>query len=307
MPKITVEKSTHIEAPIQTVFETVRNLRGWKNWSPWVIAEADCPLSYDDDGKGYSWDGKIIGSGKMQVTGEDAPRSIDLQLNFIKPWKSQSAVRFSFAERDGGTEVTWTMDGSIPFFMFFMKSMMVCFIGMDYERGLMMLKAKLETGSVPSKLGFDGTARFEGASYLGVRSRSSFEEIGTSMGEAMEQLKAALDEKGIEPSGTPFSIYHKWAASKGYTEFTVGVPVASAPSDVPAGLTAGEIPACDTYRVEHTGPYPFLGNAWSAAMMHARAKQFRMNKKVAPFEIYQNEPGKVADEELVAVVHMPAK
>jgi hypothetical protein len=48
------------------------------------------------------------------------------------------------------------MDSKQPFFQFFLKGMMTSLIGMDYERGLRMLKDYVETGSVPSTLEFPG-------------------------------------------------------------------------------------------------------------------------------------------------------
>ncbi len=307
MPEFAVEKTTTIEAPPQAVFDAVRDFRSWPAWSPWLIAEPGCKLDYREDGTGYTWDGEIVGSGEMAVVGEEAPRSIDCQLDFLKPWKSRSAVRFAFAARGGATEVTWTMRGSLPFFMFWMKGMMTAFVGMDYQRGLAMLKDHVEKGSVPCELEFAGVAPFEGFPYLGVKTACAIAEIGPRMGEDFEKLKALLAERGIEPAGKPFSIYHKWALTKGLTEYTIGFPVGGPPATPPSGFVTGELPSCRCYQVRHTGPYHHLGNAWASGMMHARAKVFRQNKRLPPFEIYQDEPGGADDTDLVTTVHFPAR
>ena len=44
-------------------------------------------------------------------------------------------VDFYLKSNENSTEVNWTMDSSLPFFMFWMKNQMVEFIGMDYDRG----------------------------------------------------------------------------------------------------------------------------------------------------------------------------
>ena len=67
MPIFTVEKSIEIEAPIEKVYAAIRDFREWVPWSLWLISEPDCPLDYGEDGKSYSWEGKIIGSGKMEI------------------------------------------------------------------------------------------------------------------------------------------------------------------------------------------------------------------------------------------------
>jgi len=72
-------------------------------------------------------------------------------------------------------------------------------------------------------------------------------------------------------------------------------------------LVTGEVPATDAYSVEHRGPYRHLGNVWSSAMMHGRAKVFREDKTIDPFEFYLNMPGEVDDTDLVTVVHVPMK
>lgn len=72
-------------------------------------------------------------------------------------------------------------------------------------------------------------------------------------------------------------------------------------------MLQGDIPACRCYVIRHIGPYHQLGNAWSSAVMHGRAKLFRQSRKVIPFETYENSPEEVAETELVTLVHFPVK
>jgi hypothetical protein len=51
----------------------------------------------------------------MEVTGEEENQSISYDLQFLKPWKSRADVTISLAEKNGGTEVTWTMASSLRF------------------------------------------------------------------------------------------------------------------------------------------------------------------------------------------------
>jgi DNA gyrase inhibitor GyrI len=307
MPAFRVEKSVLIEAPVEKVFGVVRDFRQWVPWSPWVIAEPDCALSYAEDGMSYSWDGKIIGAGTMTLLEEDAPRSMRYRLNFLRPWKSESVVSFTFGKEEGGTEVTWSMDGTLPFFMFWMKSMMTTFVEMDYERGLHMLKDYVETGSVLSKLEFPGRTSFGGCRYVGLEKECEIGEIGPSMAKDFTKLRAWLDESGTVPSGLPFSIYRRWDAVEGICAYSLGFPVDGRPANLPEGFVCAEAPACEAYVVRHTGPYRHLGNAWAAGFMHARGKLFGQHKKIHPFEIYENNPEEVPEAELVTVVHFPVK
>ena len=160
MPAFNVHKSIVIDAPVSQVFATVRDFKTWSKWSPWLIADPECTLNFDTDDEGYSWDGPVAGSGAMRIEEALTNQEIRYDLTFLKPWKSTAKFQLEFEEAEGGTEVNWKMQSSLPFFMFFMKGMMVAMIGMDYTRGLAMLKDFVETENVPSVLTF-GEDRFK--------------------------------------------------------------------------------------------------------------------------------------------------
>ncbi|MCH6257369.1 SRPBCC family protein [Puniceicoccaceae bacterium K14] len=307
MPKFSITKSTTINSPQEMVFTTVRDFHQWPTWSPWLIAEPDCDVNVAEDGMSYTWDGKIVGSGKMEILDETPNNQISYRLTFLTPWKSVSSVSFSFQAKGEATEVTWTMDGSLPFFLFWMKKMMVAFVGMDYERGLSMLKDYCETGNVPSKLGFNGTQSFQGFSYIGLKTSCSIADMGDRMKSDFENLWATVSEAKIEPTGKPFSIYHKHDPVSGRSEYTIGVPIVSTPSSIPSSLISGTIASCETWSVTHTGPYRHLGNPWSAGMMYARAKAFKQQKGIHPFEVYDNDPTETSENDLQTTIHFAVK
>lgn len=300
MPAFQVTRSAGIDSDRESVFSLVRDFRKWPQWSPWLIAEPDCELTFREDGDGYSWDGKIIGSGSIQVTSETGKDRIDLELSFLRPYKSVSNVRFDFSDRDNGTEVAWTMNGSLPAFLFWMKGLMVGMLGMDYDRGLRMLKDLAELGSVPSGLEFT-LGSFGGCSYIGIRSSCLFDE----MGKTMEADLALLREQLGEPTGPPMSIYHKWQISKRLAEFTVAFPSESTQID-DSRFETGSIASMKTYVVRHTGPYRHLGNAWSAGMMR-NGKTFKKKPFVKPFEVYEKDLEGFGENELVTAVHLPMR
>jgi DNA gyrase inhibitor GyrI len=306
MPVFSVRKSIPIAAPAQQAYDLVRDFKSWPAWSPWLIAEPTAKMTYSPDGRGYSWEGDITGSGEMEITGGDPPWSIQYRLTFLKPWKSVNQVAFHFSEHDHETLAEWTMEGTLPWFMWWMKGMMSGHIGADYERGLKMLKDLVETGSVPSKLDFTGTHAAGGFRYVGVKSSCATADIGPSMERDMGKLMAWLGTSGAVPSGSPFSITHKWDPVKGLAEYTIGFPFAE-PVELHNGFVSGEIPGCQAYVVKHTGAYRHLGNAWASGMMHGRAKKFAADKKVPLFEIYDNDPTVTPEAELVTRVHLPAK
>lgn len=307
MPKIHLSRSVRIQAPIEEVYDAVSDFNHWKYWSPWLIQEPDAQVTVAEDAKYYEWEGKMVGSGNMNITAEQVNQSVDYDLTFLKPWKSKAKVRFELASEGEGTKTTWFMDSSLPFFMFWMKKMMTTFIGMDYDRGLALLKDYVEDGEVHSKLERKGYSNYPGCAYIGIQTTCKMQEVGPKMQEDLGKLGDFLDDKQEIVAGPPFSIYHKWDVGRDQIRYTSGVPVKSVPGNLPAGLIVGEVPQTRIYTVAHIGPYHHLGNAWTTLYTMQRNKLFRLNKKADPFEVYLDDPHEVPANELRTEIHFPVK
>ena len=307
MPKLNINRSITIEAPADKIFKVLNHFETWSPWSPWLIMEPEATVDVREDGKFYSWQGKRIGEGQMAITNEVENKSIDYDLEFLKPWKSKAKVRFEFAEDGEQTKVTWYMDSALPFFLFWMKKMTTAYISMDYDRGLNMLKDYVENGTVPSKIGFDGDTNFPGYKYVGVKTTCSMEDIGPKMGTDFGKLNKWFSDHGIQPADVPFSMYHKWDMVNKKVEYTSGFPVKDYPENLSGDFVKGEIPQLKTYSLTHTGPYRHLGNAWSTGYNMHQSKAFKMNKSVAAFETYPSDPAKVAEDDIVTKIYFPIK
>lgn len=305
MPKLMIERSVVIQAPVDVVYALVRDFKRWPEWSPWLIAERGAQLSFPDDGMSYAWNGEIVGSGDMLLLNAEAGESLQMRLTLLKPWKSTSHVNFRFDAAEGGTRVTWRMDSSLPFFLFFLKAMMETVVGMDYERGLGMLTDLAETGSVPSAIEFQPSQAYPGCQYVGIVRNCSMAEMADGMRTDFGELKAYFCEQGIEISRPPLSIYSKWELSKRRVEYTACFPVTEKPASLPEGFVFRELPAVDAYVVRHTGAYRHLGNAWAAGIQRGRLKVFKQSQKVFPFEVYVTEIDAVPDTEIVTEVYFP--
>lgn len=146
-----VERSATIQAPPERIFELVNEFRNWPQWSPWE--KLDPAMKKDlggppaGVGSSYAWEGNSkAGKGRMEITESDAPRRVKLDLNFIKPFKSNNVTEFHLQPRDAGTNVRWTMDGPAPLptkvMMVFMN--MDKMVGRDFDEGLANLKRVAE-------------------------------------------------------------------------------------------------------------------------------------------------------------------
>ena len=307
MPKTYVEKSITIAASVDKVKAVITDFNHWKPWSPWFILEPDTKETVSDGGKTHEWDGKRIGSGIIKIVAE-GESVINYDLKFLKPWKSKAKSDFVLEKIDENTtKLTWTMDSSLPFFMFWMKTMMERLIGMDYDRGLIMLKDYIEKGQVDAKIEFLGESNYAGCKYVGIKNECTIDNIGEVMKVDFEKLMNYANANSEVVTGEYFTIYHKYDFNKNRVIYTGGVSVNSEQQNLSDGLLNGTIPATKVHTVRHIGPYELIGNGWSAIMSMERAKEVTKNKKIPPMEFYRNSPADTEPKNLISDICLPVK
>ena len=299
MPKMHIDKSIVINKKPAEIYPKLNDFNHWEAWSPWLILEEGVKLNVAEDGKYYDWEGDITGSGNMTVLKEEENKYIEYNLTFLKPWKSVARVGFLLKEEGEGTRVHWTMESGLPFFLFWMKKMMTVYVGMDYERGLNMLKDYCEDGKVHSKLEIKGLGTLEGCNYVGFKTDCTLDTVGDRMKTDYEKLMPFMKgENEDKMAGYAFSIYHKWDPVKNVVSYTAAVPVKEMPEKLLDGMITGSVPTSKSFSVLHTGAYRHAGNPWSAMYSRQRAKKFKLNKKVHPMEVYLNSPKDTPENEL---------
>lgn len=302
-----IAKRVHINAPSSKVYQVLTDMNNWRMWSPWIIAEPEANINVRSDNRAYDWEGNRLGAGAMEITNTKENQQVEYDLNFLKPWKSYAAIKFDLKESQGGTDVTWHMDSSLPWFMFWMKNQMEGFVGSDYERGLKLLKDYVEDGEAHSKLSWNGIKEYPGCTFIGIKRSSSQADMPKIMQADFEKLIAfSKDLEGAKMQES-FSQYHKFDFVKKTASYTSGVPVASAPSNLPADMFVGKLAPTKVYQIQHLGPYDHIGNAWATGHMMMRNKEFKGSKRYHPFETYGNSPTNTHKNELISYVNFPLK
>lgn len=115
-----VERSGVINAPIDTVYAHISNLKAWGQWNPWTRPDSTAALVYSDPASGagawYSWDGKN-NSGKVTVLNSDPAKGVHylLDIKGVRPVNSGIELK---ATADGkATAIFWHMEvklGMLP-------------------------------------------------------------------------------------------------------------------------------------------------------------------------------------------------
>jgi hypothetical protein len=152
-PKFRIERSITIAAPPDRAFAHVNDFHRWVGWSPWEKMDPAMKKTFEGapagQGSIYSWVGnKKVGEGRMTIEKSEAPSVVGLKLEFLKPWQATNETTFSFVPADGGTKVTWAMEGENRAFTakaFAVLMNMDKAVGRDFEKGLASLKSLAES------------------------------------------------------------------------------------------------------------------------------------------------------------------
>lgn len=148
-----VSRSITINKPITEVFNYLKYIKNQDDWSPWKKKDPNMKQEFTGvDGEvGFvsKWEGnKDVGTGEQEITSITENKSVNSQLRFFKPWKSQSDAYLTVSAIDAETtKVVWGFSGhnkppSNIFFLFFNMDKTV---GRDFEAGLADLKQILES------------------------------------------------------------------------------------------------------------------------------------------------------------------
>lgn len=146
-----IARATEIEAPPQTVFAILNNLRRGIDWSPFERSDPNMRRVFTGPDKGVGatldWDGsRQCGAGRLRIV-ESVPHShIALALDMRRPMKASNRVTFTLEPVAGGTKLTWAMEGPMNFAG--KAFSLVCgsekMLGGTFEAGLADLKTLAE-------------------------------------------------------------------------------------------------------------------------------------------------------------------
>ena len=146
-----VERATTIQAPPEKVFALIGDFGHWESWSPWDKKDPAMQrrFSASTSGKGarYDWQGnKEVGKGSMEIIEALPPSRLLLNLDFEMPFEAHNTVIFTLTPRAGATDVSWAMEGPVPYLAKIMHLFfdMDKLVGGDFEAGLANMKALAE-------------------------------------------------------------------------------------------------------------------------------------------------------------------
>lgn len=162
-----VERSAQISAPPEVAFGLINDFHYWNDWSPWDKLDPNLKRTFDGPTKGtgavYSWVGNDdVGEGRMTIEDSKPSESVVIKLEFIKPFPATSQTVFTLVPSEGGTRVTWSMEGKNNFIAkaFTLLMDMDSMVGKDFEKGLASLNTAAQTAAKkPKRASTAGSSR----------------------------------------------------------------------------------------------------------------------------------------------------
>jgi uncharacterized protein YndB with AHSA1/START domain len=146
-----IKRSLQMAAAPSKPFALVNDLHRWNDWSPWAKLDPQMKQTFagpeTGPGSSMTWTGNNkVGKGTSTIVETTPDQLIQMQLQFVRPFKATNQATFTFTPADSGTNVTWAMTGHCNFGMkvFGLFMNMDKMIGKDFEKGLAQMKGIVE-------------------------------------------------------------------------------------------------------------------------------------------------------------------
>ena len=146
-----VRRSATIKAAPEQIFPLINDLHRFNTWNPFDQKDPNVKRSYSgpESGKGaaYAFDGnKDMGKGTLEILDSAPASKVTMALRMLEPFEVRNTVDFTLERQGDATNVTWTMQGAVPYFakIIHLFVNMDRMVGTQFEAGLASLKTIAE-------------------------------------------------------------------------------------------------------------------------------------------------------------------
>lgn len=149
-----ITNTIEIRQPAHLVYSQIADFAKWGQWDPWKEMDPESKATFEGSpgtiGHKTTWKGDKTGEGTMEIAYLQANSSLNLNLEFLKPWKASAKSMWILEEANGITKVSWTTRGGLPFpFGRLMGLTMDKMLGSQQQHGLDNLKKVCEALPTP--------------------------------------------------------------------------------------------------------------------------------------------------------------
>jgi uncharacterized protein YndB with AHSA1/START domain len=301
-----VKRSLEIAAPRESVFATIVDFKSWPQWSPWLIHEPDADITYSEnypaeDGS-YSWDGAVIGAGKLTHLKITPTSSIRQEIELLHPFKSISQVSWEFTNRDGNSLVSWEISGRMPFLFRFRARQLESMLGRDFELGLELLNGYLNANAPHPGFAFAGNEDLQNFSYWAIPCNGKLRQLETARKSGIATLRAAA----AGSNALALTLYHQFDPLAAHFQAEIALPIGDHPPL--SNYTRREFRGGRYYKMTLHGDHRFVPLGWYALSNHCRLHKIKLDQARPALEIYHQDPDELADSNRISsALYIPIK
>jgi len=300
------KRSLEIAAPPDSVFAAVVDFKSWPQWSPWLIHEADANITYSEnysaEGGSYSWNGTVVGAGKLTHLKITPTSSIRQQIEFLHPFESVNQISWEFVNRDGNCLVSWEISGTLPFLFRFRTRKIESMLGRDFELGLELLNGYLNANAPHPSFVFTGSEDLQDFSYWAIPCNGKLRQLETARKSGIETLRAAA----AGSNALALTLYHHFDPQAAYFQAEIALPIGDHPPL--SNYTRREFRSGSYFKMTLHGDHRFLPLGWYALTSHCRVHKIKFDPARPALEIYHHDPGELADSnQLCSTLYLPIK
>ncbi len=300
------KRSLEIAAPLDSVFAAIVDFKTWPQWSPLLIHEPDADITYSEnyqaEGGSYSWDGAVVGAGKLTHLKITPSSSIRQQIEFLRPFKSVNQVSWEFVNRDGKSLVSWEISGTMPFLFRFRTRQLKSMLGRDYELGLELLNGHLNANAPHPSFVFTGSEDLQDFSYWAIPCNGKLRQLETARKSGIETLRAAAGGS----NALALTLYHQFDPLAAHFQAEIALPIGDHPPL--SNYTRREFRGGSYYKMTLHGDHRFLPLGWYALSSHCRLHKIKLDQARPALEIYHHDPDELADSnQLGTALYIPIK
>ena len=151
-----IERNAHVAAPPATVFALINDLHRFDTWNPFRSEPAPgVTKSWDGPNEGpgasFSYAGGESGDGRLTILESQPGERVVIKLEFFKPFEATNQAIFTLTPENGGTRVSWAMEGENTLMGKVMSLVvnMDTMLGKNFEQGLANMDA-IARGAAPA-------------------------------------------------------------------------------------------------------------------------------------------------------------
>lgn len=117
--RISVTSTQFIKASSQEVFDQLRFMKNFPNWSPFRVQDPGQKFAVSGQdglvGATFSWEGvKEKSKGSQKVVALKENELVEIQCNITEPFKSNPTFSYRLTEKSGGVEVVQQFETEMP-------------------------------------------------------------------------------------------------------------------------------------------------------------------------------------------------